>query len=215
MKRMMAGVVLGLGMSGLAQAQNSYHWPAPATTAQAAEAAYFPIGTPLTLRTRTQVSTKTNKPGDRLYLEVAETLYYHGQAVIPAGSVAVGEVARADRNGHVGRKGKLDVNLLYVETPSGPIRLTGGSSDEGTSGLITSVATMALVSPLGFFVHGTSAHLPYGTPIVAALAEPMRFYPQSVQQEALNVVQPDGVRALPARFDPSVFGGAGPHAARR
>lgn len=196
-------------MGGSAVAQDFYYWRAPETVAQAEQATYFPMGTPLKLRTRTQVSTKSNKPGDRLYLEVAEDLIYRGQVVIPAGAVAIAEVARADRNGHFGRKGKLDIQLLNVQTASGPVRISGNSYDEGTTGLYTSIATMVFVSPLGFLVHGTSAHIPQGAIVQAYLAEPMRFFQKPTTQHAANWVEPEEIRRLPARFDPSVFGGAG------
>lgn len=209
------GAATMLCVGGVATAQETFYWPAPSSNGQDARATYFPMGTPLMLRTRTQVSTKDNKPGDRVYLEVAEGLFYKGQVVIPAGSVAVAEVARADRNGHFGRKGKLDIRLLYVQTPSGPVRVGGNSYDEGTTGLYTSIATIAFLSPLGFLVHGTSAHIPLGSTVQAYLAEPMRFFERPAEQQATNWVQPDEPRPLPARFDPSVFGGAGPQTARR
>src|SRR3546814_3407633 len=115
------------------------------------------MGTPLRLRTRTQVSTKDNKPGNRLYLEVAERVSFRGQVVIPIGGAVVAEVSRVQRNGHFGKKGKLEIRLISVETPSGPVRLRGTAYDEGKSGTAASVATMALLSGLGFLIHGTSA----------------------------------------------------------
>ncbi|RZL82366.1 MAG: hypothetical protein EOP66_05025 [Sphingomonas sp.] len=192
-----------------AVAQDFYYWPMPETARQAADATYFPMGTPVKLRTRTQVSTKSNKPGDRLYLEVAEDLVYRGQVVIPAGAVATAEVARADRNGHFGRKGKLNIQLLHVQTAAGPVRLTGNSYDEGTTGLYTSIATMVFVSPLGFLVHGTSAQIPQGSIVQAYLAEPMRFFQKSTTPQSVNWVEPDDVRRVPARFDSTVVAGAG------
>ena len=204
----LVGFTAALMGSGGAVAQETIYWPAPTTASQAASATYFPVGTPLTLRTRTSVSTKVNKPGDRLYLEVAEGLSYRGQVVIPAGAVAVAEIARADRNGHFGRKGRIAIHLLYVQTPNGPARLNGGAADEGTTGLYTSVATMAFVSPLGFLVHGTSAQIPEGSIVQAQLADDFHFYERPAEQQAMNVA-PVGTRRLPDRFDPSVFGGAG------
>lgn len=192
----------------VAQAQNTVYWPAPISAEAQSSMKYFPMGTPVTLIMRTQVSTKDNKPGDRFYLEVAESISHRGQVVLPAGSVAVGEVVRADRNGHFGKKGKLDIRLLYVETPNGPVRLTGRAADEGTSGTITSFATIALVSGLGFLIHGTSAHLPFGTTVTAYLAEDMRFMPNPAMAQA-EAVTPER-RALPARFDPTVFSSDGP-----
>lgn len=191
-----AAVVAALMVPGAAQAQSVFHWPAPeAQPVGEAKRYYLPMGTPLMLKTRTQVSTKDNKPGDRVYLEVAESVSFRGQIIIPIGAPVVGEVARFQRNGHVGKKGKIEIRLLYAETPSGSVRLTGASRDEGTSGTAASVATMVLLSPLGgFLIHGTSAKIDAGTTVEAYLAEPLRFtwYPETEQKVALLPATPDG-----------------------
>ena len=195
--RMAAGAALGALPAMSAEAQSFVYWPAPvAAGVSVAPMSYFPMGTALMLRSRTQVSTKDNVSGDRLYLEVAEPLSYRGQVVVPAGSVAVAEVASVQRNGHFGKKGKLEIRLLYVETPNGPVRLSGQANDEGTSGTITSVATMLLASPLGFLVHGTSAQLPPGTVVRAYLAEDLRFPVQLSQQVAAMPAYPDRAPAI-------------------
>ncbi|WP_174280292.1 hypothetical protein [Sphingomonas bacterium] len=93
------------------------------------------------------------------------------------------------------------------------IRLNGGASDEGTSGLATSIATMVLVSPLGFLVHGTSAQLPVGTVVQASLGEQLVF--QQQPSPAIAGVAPDEARPLPARFDPTWFTGQGEQASGR
>lgn len=197
-----ASAVAALMVSGTAQAQTIFHWPAPETTPEGeAKRYYLPMGTPLMLKTRTQISTKDNKPGDRVYLEVAESVSFRGQVIIPIGSPVFGEVSRAQRNGHVGKKGKLEIRLISAETPSGPVRLTGTAYDEGKSGTGLSVGTMLLLSPLGgFFIHGTSAEIPSGTPVQAYLADNLRFtwYPETGPK----------VAALPAR--PDVYGNAAP-----
>lgn len=165
-----------------ALAQDTFYWPAPQSGTTYAQRMYVPMGTPITLATRTQVSTKDNKPGDRFYLEVTESVVFRGQVLIPAGSVAVGEVARADRNGHFGQKGKLDIRLLYLQTPYGPVKLDGHQAKEGKSGAVASFATIALVSSLGFLIHGTSATVPFGTVVRAYLAEPLAFTADPGQQ---------------------------------
>lgn len=204
MKNIVIYSAAALALSGsAAQAQTVVHWPAPVSAAAAESMSYFPMGTPIVLTTRTQVSTKDNKPGDRFYLEVAESISYRGEVVLPAGAVAVGEVVRSDRNGHFGKKGKIDIRLLYIETPNGPVRLSGRVADEGTSGAIASFATIAFVSGLGFLIHGTSAHIPFGTTVTAYLAEDMRFRTRPTLVQA-SPAAPEA-RRLPARFDPSVF----------
>lgn len=170
---------------------------------------YFPMGTPLVLETRTEISTKDHKPGDRIHLTVAEALTYQGQVVVPIGAPAVGEVVRVQRNGHFGRKGKIDIRLLYVQTPSGPVRISGHANDEGKSGTAASVATMALVSGLGFLIRGTSAYIPFGTPVQAHLAEPLKFLRQTPQAPVATVL-PDNAETVRAGFDPTTFGGSGP-----
>lgn len=195
MKRL-AMLTLGMAAAPLS-AQTMVYWPAP-TAASSAQTSYFPVGTPLRLTTRTQVSTKDNKPGDRIDFAVASDLVYRGQVVVPAGALAVGEVADLQRNGHFGKKGKLGIRLLYVQTPSGPVRLTGRGYDEGRSGTAVSLATIALapiaVAWVGIFVHGTSAILPSGTPVDGYLAEDLRFAVRpAAAQVAMNRVMPDGV----------------------
>jgi hypothetical protein len=176
-KLMMIGAAAGLVSSACAQAQDVFYWPAPAMNGQATQKLFFEAGTPLMLRTRTEVSTRDAKPGDRLYLEVAESLSYEGQVVIPVGAPAVAEVVRSDRTGHFGRKGKVDIRLLHVQTPGGPIRLTGEAADQGVDHAALSIGTFVLVSPLGFLIRGTSARIPFGTTVQAHLAEPLRFTP--------------------------------------
>jgi hypothetical protein len=178
-KLMMIGVAAGLVSGTCAQAQDVFYWPAPAASGQATQALFFETGTPLMLRTRTEVSTRDAKPGDRLYLEVSESLSHQGQVVVPVGASAVAEVVRSDRSGHFGRKGKVDIRLLYVQTPSGPVRLTGQAADQGVDQAALSIGTFVLVSPLGFLIRGTSARIPFGTTVQAHLAEPLRFTPET------------------------------------
>ena len=192
-----AAAMIALVVSGTAQAQTAFYWPAPeAQPAGEAKRYYLPMGTPLMLRTRTQISTKDNKPGDRLYLEVAESVSFRGQIVIPIGAPVFAEVSRVQRNGHFGKKGKLEIRLISAETPSGPVRLSGTAYDEGKSGTAASVATMALVSGLGFLIHGTSAELAPGTPVQAYLAEPLRFtwYPEAGPRIAMEQARPDSIK---------------------
>jgi hypothetical protein len=195
-KWMAASAVVALVTGAAVQAQTTFMWPAPApASAGEGQRFYLPMGTPLMLRTRTQISTKDNKPGDRVYLEVAESVSFRGQVVIPIGSPVVGEVSMVQRNGHVGKKGKLEIRLIQAETPSGPVRLTGMAQDEGKSGTALSVGTMLLVSGLGgFLIHGTSASLPAGTPVQAYLAEDLKFrwFPQTEPaQAAARPAKPD------------------------
>ena len=207
---------LAVLVGGTASAQDSYHWPAPNRPVDGARMTEFPMGTPLAVVTRTEANTKQMKPGDRVYLDVAETLYYRGQAVVPVGSPVVAEVARSERNGHFGKKGTIELRMLYAETPSGPVRLSGGTVRKGTGATAWSVPAMILLDmPILALVHGTSGYIRQGTPITAYTAEPLLFMPQAPEAQTASSAEPDVARALPARFHPSVFNWAEPNIASR
>lgn len=193
-----AGILSAIAVATVAsgaQAQTTYHWPAPAQPgAAAAQRFHLQPGTPVVLRTTSEINTKDKRPGDRVYLEVAESVMFRGQVIIPAGAPAMGEISRAERNGHFGKKGKLQVRLLSVQTPHGPARLAGSTYDEGKSGTAASIATIVLVSPLGFLIHGTSGKIMPGTAMTANLAQPLQFAYTGPQFEAAansTPVEPD------------------------
>ncbi|MEO5866733.1 MAG: hypothetical protein ABIS14_09705 [Sphingomonas sp.] len=200
-----AGLALAAFTASAAHCQDFVQWTAPAST-PVGPSAYFPMGTPLQLTTRTELNTKDNRAGDRFYLEVAEPLAYRGQVVVPAGSVAVGEVMRAEHNGHFGKKGQLEVRLNYVQTPSGPIRLSGRTARSGTDQGVLAIGGAAFIAWPMLFIHGTSGRLPADTVMTAYLADDLHFNaPRDVAQVATSDVGVSAPRVLPARFDPSVF----------
>ena len=201
----LASVALAATLPVSASAQEVVQWSAPAPTSGAMS--YFPMGTALQLTTRTELTTKDNHAGDRFYLEVAEPLIYRGQVVVPAGSIAVGEVMRAERNGHFGKRGELAIRLNYVQTPSGPVRLSGRMERKGSDQGLLAIGGGAIVAWPMLFIHGTSGRLPAETAVTAYLADDLRFAVQRPVEAA--AVDPDagrtGPRPLPARFDPAVF----------
>ena len=184
--------LLSLVAAAPAHAQNTYHFYAPESASGAGIKFFLPAGYPLTLRTRTQVSTKENKPGDRVYLEVADSVIFRDQVVIPVGSPVTAEVAATQRNGHFGKKGKIEVRLIEAMTPHGPVSLAGSANDEGKSGTAASIATIFFVSSLGFLIHGTSAQIPPGTVVQAQTNSELKFrwYPRNESAE----------RSAPARM---------------
>lgn len=207
MRMVLLAAAVASGMAGAARAQEVVQWSAP-PAAEHGQYSYFPMGTELRLMTRTELTTKDNHAGDRFYLEVAEPLIYHGQVVVPVGSVAVGEVMHAERNGYFGKKGDLAIRLLYVQTPSGPIRLSGHVARAGTGQGLLAIGGGVIVAWPMFFIHGTSGRLPAESSVTAYLADDLRFAVQADARPAVAAV-PDGggspIRTLPARFDPSVF----------
>ncbi|RYD44909.1 MAG: hypothetical protein EOP63_03450 [Sphingomonadales bacterium] len=182
---------MALLAAGSAHAQAIYPGSAAdARTFAMAKRYYLPIGTPLKLQTTTPLSTKISKPGDRVRLKVVEDVSFRGTVVVPVGTSVIGEVSQAQRNGHVGKKGKLQVRFISIEMPDGPVRLSGNIYDEGKSHSALSVGTMLFVSALGgFLIHGTSASIPAETPVTAYIMEPLRFAWRP-EKEALMALLP-------------------------
>jgi hypothetical protein len=198
-----ASLALATCLPSIAAAQYSVQWAAPAPAGGAS--AYFPMGMPLHLTTRTELNTNDARSGERFYLEVAEPLVYRGQVVVPVGSIAVGEVMRSERSGNFGKRGELEVRLDYVETPSGPVRISGRSARQGLDQGVLAIGGALFVSWPMMFIHGTSGRLPADSPIIAYLADDLHFRVQPGSAQAQQGASDAPPRVLPARFDPSVF----------
>ena len=128
-------------------------------------------GTEIRFNTRTELSSRTSRVGDRFDLEVVEPVMLQGQIVIPAGSLAVGEVTRVRRKGMWGRRGILETRLLHVQVGDRQFRITGAAGDRGRAG-VGGVAAAALTIPVaGFFITGTSAVIPPRTLTIGYLNE--------------------------------------------
>ena len=122
-------------------------------------------GTRVPMKTLEPLSSKRARQGQRFGLEVSEDIRVDGMLVIPRGARGVGEVSRVVVKGVMGKPGKLDVRVMFVEVGGTRIRLDGKARDRGQSG----AAPVALAAPLigvsaGLFT-GTSAVIPAGSPI--------------------------------------------------
>ncbi|MBN9787838.1 hypothetical protein DMP17_04445 [Pseudonocardia sp. TMWB2A] len=114
---------------------------------------------------------KKLRAGARFNLETAEAITLNGMTVIPAGSPAVGEVTDVRNKGMWGKSGKINARILYVRVGDRQIRLSGQIDDKGVTGTAGVVGAVALLPVAGFFMTGTSARIPVGTPVKAFLDE--------------------------------------------
>jgi hypothetical protein len=122
-------------------------------------------GTRVPMRTLEPLSSKRVHQGQLFGLEVSDDIRVDGMLVIPRGAHGVGEISRVVTKGMMGKRGRLEVRVLFVEVGGARIRLDGMASDRGRSG----AAPVALAAPLigvsaGFFT-GTSAVIPAGSAI--------------------------------------------------
>lgn len=139
---------------------------APAgTAAQVAPAAVLRQGTPVALKTLAPLSSRRARQGQRFDLEVMDEVRVDGMLVIPRGAHGVGEVSRVVTKGMMGKAGKIEVRVLFVEVGGSRIRLDGTASDKGASGAAPVVLAAPLIGVSAAFFTGKSAVLPAGSSI--------------------------------------------------
>ncbi len=165
---------------------------APIIAAAPATGSVLRTGTTVPLRMLEGLTTqgKLLKVGYRFHMEVAEAVTLDGQTVIPAGSPAVGEVIDVRNKGMWGRSGRIGVRVLYADVNGRRIRLTGATDDKGITGTAGVVGAIVLVPVAGFFMTGTSARIPAGTPVNAFLDEDVTVQLAGGTQSAPIVVAP-------------------------
>lgn len=172
---MKSSIKLALGASALVMFTTSAangQSAAPLVVGQAAAQPHvLRAGTEINLRTRTELSSRTNRVGERFELEVVDPVTLNGQIVIPSGSLATGEITRVRRKGMWGKRGILETRLLHVRVGDHQIRISGAAGDRGRAGTAGVVASIALIPIAGFFVTGTSAVIAPGTPTAAYTEE--------------------------------------------
>lgn len=81
-----AALVLALALPLAAAAQS--------ITVHSTPSEFVPAGTPIALQLETHLSTRDNQYGDGFAARVAQSVYYQGREVIPAGSILEGHVMR-------------------------------------------------------------------------------------------------------------------------
>lgn len=158
--------------------------PAPmAVPAQSAEAMVLRAGAEVPMKTLTELSSKTNRQGNRFELSVTEDVVVEGHVVIPRGSRGVGEIVRLVPKGAFGKSGKMDTVLLYVAVGNHRIQLDGRSGDRGKSGTGATVATAVLAGVASAFVTGTSARVPAGSTMIGYVEKDLPLVVQTAAQQ--------------------------------
>ena len=124
-------------------------------------------GTPIKLKFKQEISSKTAKPNDSVEFEVADEIRVGNTVVVAKGATAKGFVKEVKRSGMLGRKGKLDIAITEVNLVSGErISLRGNQAGGGgTAGGIIAVA--AIINPLALLFKGKNVTYPIGTEVGA------------------------------------------------
>lgn len=161
--------------------------PAPAATiAPAAKPAVILSGpaetvlragtaVPLVMAESITTNGKKLRAGQRIRMQVASDVRLGTVVVIPAGSLAEGEVTDVRFKGMWGKSGRIEARALNVRVGDRLIRLSGTFDDKGVTGTGGVVASVLLLPVAGFFVTGTSANIPAGSGVKAFLDEDLRI----------------------------------------
>lgn len=122
-----------------------------------------PEGTEFLLRLETSLSSKTAQVGDRFNVTLDDDIRLSDGTVLRAGYRGVGEVVAAQKNGAMGRTGKLSILINYLKVGDQRIRLRGTRAAEGDHRTGAQVATVILVGVFAGFVKGKNIEITKGT----------------------------------------------------
>jgi hypothetical protein len=122
----------------------------------------LPKGTMVRLMVLKEVNSRDNKPGDRFVLRVDEAVQVHGVTLIPIGAKGWGELVGAEKTGGVGKSGRINARLLYVEASGRRVDLDGERQSSGSGGTGQVVASVIAFGPFGLLMKGNNATLKAG-----------------------------------------------------
>jgi len=175
-------------------AQADMQPPAPAvapTNASAPRGFLLEDGTPVHLILSETVSSASAQTGDTIELEVVDDVAVNGLLIIPRGSNAWATVTDAEHKRHLGRPGKLDLNIDKVRLADGEKALLravkdaqGGSHTGAMTGAMVATSLVLLpAAPLFLFMHGKDVTIPKGTAVTAFIQGDVRLDANNFQRE--------------------------------
>jgi hypothetical protein len=186
-KRNIAGVVASISLLVTAPLQAQIVMPqspaAPVTTVPTLPASAPVVQSTLLLRRDTpvhlmvmnEVSTKERSAGYRFKLRVNEPVIVSGVIVVPAGTLAYGEVMSAESSGNVGKSGRLSARLLNIDLDGRAIGISGETTANGKSGTGEVVAAVIGLGLVGLFAKGNNAKIKAGELMTGFTTEDTQF----------------------------------------
>ena len=145
------------------------------STPNSVESILLPDGTPVQISLNRTLSSSDAQKGDNVDFTVVEDVSVNGTLVIKRGAVAMATVTVARKKRRMGRAGKLNVNIDYVELVNGQrvgLRAVEEAKGKGRQKHITGamVATGIFFFPAAPFfllVKGKNITIPEGTIVMA------------------------------------------------
>src|SRR6266550_1130083 len=173
--------------------------PAPATPATPRPPLAFGLteDTPVKIRLARTMSSHDAKIDEKVDFEVIEDVKVGDAVVVQHGGMAIATVTEAKPKGRMGRAGKLNMNIDYVQLVSGekvPLRaVKGGKGGNHTAAMTGAIVATSILffpaAPFFLFMHGKDITIPKGTEITAYIAadtplSPANFNKQSGTSES-------------------------------
>lgn len=136
---------------------------APIKTPMPAMAFGLTDGTPIKLKFKQAVSSKTAQKDDPIEFEVAEDVKVGNTIVIAKGAIAKGVVTNVRRSGMLGRKGKLEIAIQEVTLVNGERVSLRGNQQAGGGNAGGILAVAAVINPLALLFKGKNVTYEVGT----------------------------------------------------
>lgn len=195
-------------VSNAAQAPAARTTPvAPVIAPAAPQAVILGPATGSVLRAGTQVglrmeegldsNDRTVREGNQFRMSVANSIMLGNVVVIPAGSMATGEITDVRRKGMWGKSGRITARVLNVRVGDRLIRVTGTFDDKGVTGTAGVVGAIVFIPIAGFFLTGTSAKIPAGSGVKAFLDEDLTIAVSTPVAAPIQAVVPASVPVQP------------------
>jgi hypothetical protein len=163
---------------------------APATPAPTRPPLAFGLSedTPVRLKLTRTMSSKDAKADEKVDFEVLEDIRVGDVIAVQHGAMAIATVTEAHPKRTMGRAGKLNINIDYVQLVDGekvPLRaVKGGSGGTHTAAMTGAIVATSILffpaAPFFLFMHGKDITIPKGTEITAYIAadtplDPVKF----------------------------------------
>lgn len=135
-----------------------------------AEMVVLKSGTPIALELMSSIQSNNVKSGQIVDFRVINDVKVDDKVVIPAGSIAKGQIVSAKKNGLLGTAGEVSVTLKSVAAVDGTVVPLTSSvlNDEGDDKLVVSIV-LTLLCFFGFLMKGGKAELSSGAQVQATV----------------------------------------------
>src|SRR3989442_7696707 len=171
---------------------------APAPTTRPPLAFGLLEDTPVKLKLTRTMSSHDAKVDEKVDFEVLEDVKVGEVAVVQHCGMAIATVTEAKPKGRMGKAGKLNMNIDYVQLISGekvPLRaVKGGKGGNHTAAMTGAIVATSILffpaAPFFLFMHGKDITIPKGTEITAYVAGDTPLDPARFKQSTAVVSEP-------------------------